>query len=139
LRLIDANVFIYAFLRPKRKIKPHERELKEKAKGIIERVNGGEEVAITVVQLSEVANILESYLPLDEAREVEEFLVTVPNVRIIEVTKSDCLKAIELSREAGIGFSDAIACAVMRRLGIHEIYSFDGDFDRVGGIIRVTD
>ncbi len=139
MRLIDANVFMYAFLRPKREIKPHERELKEKAKRIVKRVNDGEEVAITVVQLSEIANILESYLSLEEAREVEEFLVTVPNVKVIEVTGSDCLRAIELSKKEKIGFSDAIACAVMKRLGISEIYSFDKDFDRIAGIFRVTD
>ncbi len=139
MRLIDANVFIYAFLKPRRELRDHEKALKERAKRIISRVNGGERVAITVAQLTEVANILESYLPSEEAREVEEFLVMAPNVEIIEVTRSDCRKAIELARDSGIGFSDAVACAVMKRLRISEIYSFDRDFDRVEDITRVTE
>ncbi len=47
------------------------------------------------------------------------------------MTGSDCLDNVELSKEKGIGFSDAIACVVMGRLGISEIYSFDSNFDRV--------
>ncbi len=139
MRLIDANVFIYAFLRPKRKLKAHERDLKERAKRIVRRINEGEEVAITIIQLAEVANILESYLPQEEAREVEEFLVMAPNVNVLEVTHSDCRRAIELASESEIGFSDAVACVVMRRTGILEIYSFDKDFDKVEGITRLTE
>lgn len=66
-------------------------------------------------------------------------MVIAPNVRVVEVTLANCLKAIELSKEYEIGFSDSIACAVMEELGISEIYSSDRNFDRVPGISRVID
>ena len=55
------------FIKPKRKLKPHEVKIKESAKEIVKRINEGEEVGITVVQIAEIANLLESYLPLNEA------------------------------------------------------------------------
>ncbi|MHA1604410.1 MAG: hypothetical protein ACTSWF_07155, partial [Candidatus Freyarchaeota archaeon] len=52
-------------LKPKRELKPHEVEIKNTAKRIVSGINEGEEVGITVVQLSEIANLLESYLSLN--------------------------------------------------------------------------
>lgn len=54
MRFIDANVFTYAILKPRRPLSDREREIKERAKRILRRVNEGEEVATTVVHLSEV-------------------------------------------------------------------------------------
>ena len=132
MRLVDASVFVHAFLKPKRELSRHEVEIKERAKGIVRRINEGERVAITVVQLVEVANILETYMPLESALEIEEFLLTARNVRVLGVSKRDCERALSIAREKSVGLSDAIACVVMGREGIHEIYSFDRDFDRLG-------
>ncbi len=137
MRLVDANVFIYAFLKPKRELKDHERRLKEAAKAIATRISEGEEVAITPVQLAEVANVVESFLPLNEAREIEEFLIMAPNVKILSVGREDYMEALELAREKDLGISDAVACVVMRREGLTEIYSFDKDFDKVEWIHRI--
>jgi len=51
LKRKDASVLVHAFIKPKRKLKPHEVEIKETAKKIVSRINEGEEVGITVVQL----------------------------------------------------------------------------------------
>jgi len=61
LRFIDASVFLYAFLKPKRRVSEDVLELKENAKRILSRIEEGEEVVTTVVHLSEIANILESH------------------------------------------------------------------------------
>ncbi|MCD6447962.1 MAG: type II toxin-antitoxin system VapC family toxin [Thermoplasmata archaeon] len=138
MRFVDASVFVHAFLKPKRKLKPHEIEIKESAKEIVRRINDGEEVGITVVQIVEIANLLESYLPLSEALKVEEFLLLAKNVNVFDVTKRDCLKALKISRERSAGLSDAIAYVVMMKIGVNEIYSFDSDFDKLN-VKRITE
>jgi len=138
LRFVDASVFVHAFLKPKRKLKPHEVKMKESAKEIVKRINDGEEVGITVVQIAEIANLLESYLPLSEALRVEEFLLLAGNVKVFDVTKKDCLKVLEIAKEKNVGLSDAIAYVIMKKNSVEEIYSFDSDFDKLD-VRRVTE
>jgi len=64
---VDASVFVYAFLKPRRRLQPHEASVKDAAENIVLRINEGEEVATSVVHFSEVCNVLEDYLPLEEA------------------------------------------------------------------------
>ena len=138
MRFVDASVFVHAFLKPKRELKPHEIKIKESAKEIVRRINDGEEVGITVVQIAEIANLLESYLPLSGALKVEEYLLLAKNVNVFDVTKRDCLKALKISRERSVGLSDAIAYVVMTKIGVKEMYSFDSDFDRLN-VKRITE
>jgi hypothetical protein len=130
LRFVDASVFVHAFIKPRRELKPHEIEIKESAKKIVKRINEGEEVGITVVQVAEIANILESYLPLEDALKVEEFLLLAGNVKVYDVTKKDCMKALKIASDKNVGLSDAIAYVLMDE-EVEEIYSFDSDFDRL--------
>ncbi|ADC66510.1 PilT protein domain protein [Ferroglobus placidus DSM 10642] len=138
MRFVDASVFVHAYLKPKRKLKPNEVKVKESAKEIVKRINDGEEVGITVVQITEIANLLESYLPLSEALKVEEFLLLAGNVKVFDVTKKDCLKAVKIAKEKDVGLSDAIAYVVMKKNSVGEIYSFDTDFDKLD-VTRVTE
>jgi len=137
LRFVDASVFVHAFLKPKRELKTHEMKIKESAKKIVKRINDGEEVGVTVVQVSEIANLLESYLPLNEALRVEKFLLLAGNVKVFDVTKRDCLKALKIVKEKNVGLCDAIAYVIMMKNGVNEIYSFDSDFDKLN-VRRVT-
>ena len=138
MRFVDASVFVHAFLKPKRKLKDHEVKIKESAKSIVKRINNGEEIGITVVQIAEIANLLENYLPLNEALKVEEFLLLARNVKVFDVTKRDCLRALKVAREKKVGLSDAIAYVIMIDNNVKEIYSFDRDFDRLN-VKRITD
>ena len=135
MKFVDASVFVHAFIKPKRELKPHETKIKESAKEIVKRINDGEEVGITAVQIAEIANLLESYLPLNEALKIEEFLLLAENVKVFNVTKKDCLEALEIAKEKEVGLSDAIAYVIMKRVDADGIYSFDRDFDRLN-IIR---
>jgi len=58
-------------------------------------------------------------------------LLLAGNVKVFDVTKKDCLKALEIAKEKGVGLSDAIAYVVMKKSGVEEIYSFDSDFDKL--------
>ena len=56
--------------------------------------------------------------------------VDVPSV-------SELRRALDLYVDFGLGFADAYHVAMMERLGIEEIASFDRDFDRIASIRRV--
>jgi uncharacterized protein len=64
---IDANVFVYAFLKTKRQLQPKELEIKQAAKNIVARISKGEKVITSVVHFSEVCNVLDNHLPSEEA------------------------------------------------------------------------
>ncbi len=138
MRFVDASVFVYAFLKPRRGLAPRESEVKERAKGIVKRINEGERVGMTVAQLVEVANLLERYMG-EAAYQVEHFLLHAPNVAVYPVDWAVCAEALRVAKERRVGLADAIAYVVMTRQGVREIYSFDSDFDKLEGVRRVTE
>jgi len=135
---IDANIFVYAYLKPKRKLQPHELTIKESAKNIVSRVDKGENVVTTIIHFSELCNILEESLPLEEALTIEEEILLRDNITIYEVTVEDYLKAVPLAKEKKIGINDALAYIIMKEKRIKKIYSFDKDFDKFQDIQRIT-
>ena len=137
MRFLDANVFIYAYYKPKRELTEKEKEMKEHAKDTITRINEGEEVITTVVHLSEVTNILKRALSMEDLYSLLIGLFSMDNVRIVDVTTEDYLGAIELTSELKMDPNDCLAVDVMRCEDINEIYTFDKGFDGVAGIIRV--
>ena len=46
--------------------------------------------------------------------------------------------ALDIFCERNIPFADAFNAAFMQAHGIREIYSYDGDFDKIAGIERVA-
>ncbi|MEM2925755.1 MAG: type II toxin-antitoxin system VapC family toxin [Methanocellales archaeon] len=138
MRFIDANVFIYAYYKPKGELTGKQMELKERSKEIVKRVNEGEEVITTIVHLSEVSNILKRALSIENLYSLLIGLFSLDNVRIVDVTEGDYLGAVELMSELKKDPNDCLALEVMRRENISEIYSFDKGFDGVRGIKRVT-
>jgi len=136
---VDASVFVYAFLKPKRKLQPHEANIKDAAKKIVSRINEGEEVATSVVQFSEVCNVLEDYLPLEEAFEIERGLLFTDNIVIREVSEEDYLEALLIAEDQKVGANDALAYVLMKETGLGRIYSFDKDFDAFADIKRIIE
>jgi predicted nucleic acid-binding protein len=131
-------MFVYAFLKPKRKLQPHETSIKEAAKKIISRINDGEKVATSVVHFSEVCNILEDHLPLEEALSLEKGLLLRENISICEVSEQDYLNASSVAENYKVGMNDALACVIMGKAEMTKIYSFDKDFDFLPDIKRIT-
>ena len=138
MRFLDANIFIYAYYKPKRQLTKREETMKNSAKRIIENVNEGKEKVITtVVHLSEMVNILKQGLSLDELYETVFGLLTLDSVKMIGVSKEDYLAATELGMELRLDPNDALAVQVMKSREIAEIYSFDKGFERVKEIVRL--
>ena len=138
-RFVDASVFVHAYIESRRSLKPHERALKGKARGIVARINGGEPVVSSSVHLAEVANVLEDWRTLGDAHEIERGILSRETVTILEVGWSDLVEALDLARETSAGLTDALAVALMRRNGMVEVYSFDSDFDRFEDVTRITE
>jgi predicted nucleic acid-binding protein len=136
---VDANVFVYAFLKTKRTLQPHEIKVKEAAKKIVSRINEGEKVATSVVHFSEVCNILDDYLTIEEATLIEKGLLFSENILVCEVSKEDYLKAIAVTEDIQVGVNDALAYVLMKKEAIQTVYSFDKDFDAFADIHRITE
>ena len=128
MRFIDANVFLYAAIKPKGTVSKKILERKEKAKRILLRIENGEEVATTVVHLSEVANILEAKTNLTTALMFIESLLLAENVRVLPVSHEDYLKALLIAKEKNISVNDALTYLKMKELDIKELYTFDDHF-----------
>lgn len=136
---VDANVFVYAFLSPQRKLQSHDAEMKESAKNIVRRIEEGEEVATSLVHVSEVANVLEPGMTMARLCELLRSILGRDNILILEPTADDYLLALDFAPEQGIGPNDALGVVLMRRTGISKIYSFDKHYDGIEGIQRLID
>jgi predicted nucleic acid-binding protein len=138
MKFLDANVFIYAYYKPKRQLTQKEKQMKEHAKKIISNVSQGkEEVMITVVHVSEIVNILKHGMPLDQLTAIIRGLFMLDNVRIMDVTREAYFAATELGEDLKLEANDALAVDVMRLNDIKEIYSFDEDFNQIEGITKL--
>jgi predicted nucleic acid-binding protein len=138
VRFLDANIFIYAYYKPKKQLTQKEKQMKEQAKQIISNVSQGREEAImTVVHLSEMVNILKHAMPLDQLTDILCGLFMLDNVKIHGVTREAYFAAAELGEDLNLEANDALAVDVMRTNHVKEIYSFDDDFDRIEGISRL--
>jgi len=138
MKFLDANVFIYAYYKPKKQLTQKERQMKEHAKRIISNVSQGkEDVITTVVHVSEIVNILKHGMPIDQLTDIIRGLFMLDNVRIVDVTRQAYFAATELGADLKLEANDALAVDVMRLNDIKEIYSFDEDFDQIEGIAKL--
>ena len=137
MRFIDASVFLYAFLKPKKSVPKDILELKENARRILLRIEKGEKVATTVIHLSEVANILESYTSKTKSIEYIKAILSKPSIHVYDVSVASYSEAVLKAEEYMIGVNDALALVYMEKLGLSEIYSFNSDFDKIKWVKRI--
>ena len=138
MKFLDANVFVYAYYKPKKQLSEKEHQMKEHAKTIISNISKGkEEVMITVVHVSEVANVLKHGMPQEQLTTIIRGLFMLDNVRIMDVTKDAYFAATELCEDLKLETNDALAIDMMRQNNIAEIFSFDEHFNQIDGITRI--
>jgi uncharacterized protein len=131
MRFIDANVFIYAVLKPKAALPDAVQKKKTAAKEIFLRVNAGEPVTTTTVHLSEVANVLEDAAGMAFAGDLLSAILMKSTINVEPVTAGDYRESIRLAEKSAISINDALALIIMERQGIDEIYTFDRHFRQV--------
>jgi len=129
MRFLDSSVLLHAYLKPRRKLRPEEVRIKENAKKIIKRIDEGkEEVLITVVHLSEIVNIIESYIGLRESIRLLARILALGNISVVNVNRRDYEKALFISSHYNVSVNDGVAYIKMRESNINEIYTFDKHF-----------
>jgi len=138
MRFVDASVFLFAYLKPRKELPRKVVLMKENAKKIVARINEGEEVMTTIVHLSEISNIIESKVGNVEAAKVVMNILGKPNIVVLDVRKDEYVEAAKIAQDINAGVNDALAYLIMRKKGILEIYSFDSDFDKFKDIKRIT-
>ena len=138
MKFLDANVFIYAYYKPKKQLTNKEKQMKEQAKKIITDISQGKEKALTtVVHLAEIVNILKHGMPLERLTEVIRGILMLENIKVQSVTKEAYFVANELGDDLKLEANDALAIDIMRSNNVTEIFSFDRDFDHIDGITRI--
>ena len=134
---MDSNVFLHAFLIPRRKLTKEEQRVKDEAKAIVNRIEKDEEVAMSTAHLSEVVNIIEAGLGLQKSLGFLAWVITKENVEVYPVTMEHYETAMPVAKENEISANDALAYLFMKAHGLSEIYSFDKHFDRLKDIVKL--
>ena len=138
MRFLDANIFIYAYYKPKRALSQKEQYMKNEAKNIIERVNEAKEAVITtVIHLAEASNILKHGISLETLNNIMLGLFMLDNVKILGVNRETYFAATELAGELKLDPNNALIIEVMRLNNIKEVYSFDEDLEEIEEITRL--
>ncbi len=112
-------------------------EFSQKATAILRGVQAGRLAVRTsdTVIFETVFTLERSYrLPRDEIADALLPLIELSGLELPGKTMYH--RAFELYLETRIGFADSFHVALMERLGIKEVFSFDTDFDRVPGVLR---
>jgi len=131
MRFIDANLFIYAVLKPKKPLPAAVLQKKTAAKEIFLRVNDGEPVITTPVHLSEVANVLEDAAGIGFACDLLSAVMAKPSIDVRPVSADDYRDSIQRAQKYAVSVNDALALISMEQAGINEIYTFDRHFERM--------
>lgn len=138
MKFLDANVFVYAYYKPRRRLTEKERRMKNEAKRVIKGISDGEvEVLTTVVHMSEAVNILKHGMPLEHLIKVILGLFMFENVKVLGVDRDTYFAAAALGGDLKLDPNDALAVEVMRLSGVDEIYSFDEDFEKIEKVTRL--
>jgi predicted nucleic acid-binding protein len=109
-----------------------------RALALLRRVEQGkEQVATSLLVVSETVFTLERFYKMPKLR-VYEIVADVISMRNVQLPgKSLCLDALELHATENVSFVDAYNSVDMQARGINEIYSWDTDFDRLPGVVRI--
>jgi predicted nucleic-acid-binding protein len=105
---------------------------------LLKRVEKNSEKAITSpIVLFETIFTLESYygIPRSELREMVTPIVDLRGLKLD--MKEVFLEALDLYASTNLPFADCFNASFMRVNGIKELYSYDRDFDRLAGVLRI--
>jgi len=135
---LDANIFIYAFFKPKKgkvlsdKIK----WCKQEAKKILEKINKEENnYCISLIQLSEVVNLLKGVMPWENLQKFIMGFISNKTIEIKEISKLTYITAVDKITMYNMDSNDISAYLVMKEKKIRKIYTFDRHFENFPDII----
>jgi predicted nucleic acid-binding protein len=134
MRMLDSNIIVYAYNRdaPERKY----------CLPIIKKAILGElDTSLSVISLVEVYHILTERVPKplskSEALGIVRNLALSGNIQKVGITEDRLIEAVAIAEKYCVKINDALIASTMQSIGSEEIYSHDGDFDKVDFIHRI--
>ncbi len=110
--------------------------MKEEAKKIIQMVNDGkEEFCISLIQLSEIVNLLKYSMSWEQLHSFLWGLISNNSIEILEVSKMIYINSIDKIPKFEMDSNDISAYLLMKEKGIDRIYTFDKNFRELKDII----
>ncbi len=131
---LDANIFIYAFFKPKKgkALSDKIKWCKEEAKKIVQKINEGEsDYCISLIQLSEVVNLLKNVMSWEDLQSFIMGLISNKSIEIMEITKMTYINAVNKINEYNMDSNDISAYLLMRENKIKKIYTFDRHYENL--------
>ena len=132
MRFLDINVLV-------RYLTNDDHEKAKASFALLLRVERGEEAVVTSdIVIAEAVFVLQSKtygMTRERIRDLIEPIIESRGLRL--PNKSMYARAFDLYCVNKMGFADAFNVAYMEARGIHEVYSYDTDFDRLPRIKRV--
>ncbi len=120
---LDANIFIYSAINTE--------ELGKRARLLLERIQQGQETAVTsTLTFDEVFWAIKKY-SVDLALESCEAMLNFPNLEIVSADRELALAALQLIRECHLAPRDALHAATALAEKVDCLVSTDAHFGRV--------
>lgn len=135
---LDANLFIYAYFKPKKgkELSEKIKWCKRESKKIIKRINNEKNsYCISLVQLSEVVNLLKNQFSWKDLREFILGLYANKSIQIVDISKMLYLNASDKMDKYQMDANDVSAYLLMKKRNINKIYTFDRHFEQFPEII----
>jgi len=129
---VDSNVFVYHLAA--------DPVHGQKAKKILENIQGGEKCATSTLIITQVCSYLEWKKKPDAIPIFLSLLKHLTSLDKVETTMLDFEEARSMQSTLKLSWSmwdDIVIAAQMQRLKIKEIYSNDKDFDKIQGVKRL--
>jgi predicted nucleic acid-binding protein len=114
---LDTNLFIYAAL--------DHPELGETSRGILRRIEEGEEALTSTLVLCEVAWVLEARGVQGDIKAMLEKILSYRSIRVVPVEADDLLVGATYMDQYGLDFNDAVNLAIMERCRVTKVYTND--------------
>ncbi|MDG7018599.1 MAG: type II toxin-antitoxin system VapC family toxin [Nitrososphaerota archaeon] len=131
-RFVDSNLFIYVMMQ--------DPSFADRSLGILESFEKGTETGWTsTLVLSQVFSHLKKRGKLSVIDKFYGYMESSP-ISVLETTRDDVVGAQEIKKDQSLPWSmwdDLVIAAQMKRAKVDEIYSNDGDFDRIKGLKRI--
>ncbi len=131
---LDANIFVYAYFKPKKgKILPDKIQwCKKEAKEIIKKINEEENTyCISLIQISEVVNLLKNAMSWEDLQQFMMGLLSNKSIETVEISKLMYFNAVSKISEYNMDSNDISAYLLMKEKEINQIYTFDRHYDNL--------
>ncbi|MBD3195246.1 MAG: PIN domain-containing protein [Candidatus Lokiarchaeota archaeon] len=90
---------------------------------------------ISLIQLSEVVNLLKSVMSWENLHEFIMGLISNKSITIVEISKLKYITAVDKMIKYNMDANDLSAYLLMKEKGIKEIYTFDRHFENLPEIV----